>query len=180
MVSEITPYEFTENEIEDIIKNSCSLEGNFMDWIMAIWTLARECSWHYCKSRVEVLIAYEFIYQMCALYAGFTNALHGKDPEDVDINLNIDYDLLINSENFILTRTIKKYIKELISNDGFVMLRLYLCDTGIEKTFSSLYYCVNYDKFPEDMSEDEIQSEILDSIDYESNDAYRWLNEVIF
>lgn len=169
---------FNFGDLERIIDDGM-FDGSHLDWFREIWRIIERRGENKCAGRFEIIRFYRLVYQLCALYFGFTNVWNGSAPDEFMIYLDVDYSPLITPDDLDGSENddeLKDYIMSLITEEGFSEVRELFSDIDISIVFASLYYSINYETFQFE-DNDTVLDEILNEVDADKMSAYDWLRE---
>lgn len=179
-------FDDVKNIIEDAIEY---FEGNPEIWFRMIWTLIENNNMNFYDSKVDKICTLTRVYNICWIYSNFSAAFYDTDPDT--IYMDIDYSSLIDAEDYFcdevcdcsdddLKMTVEAYLRNIIctSENASEIFGLLSEELGMSKTFSSLYYSLQYSQFSgnEYSNEQEIYNEILNNVSADKSAAYAWLD----
>lgn len=166
---------FTFEDLERIIDDGM-FEGEHSDWFREIWRIVERRGMNRCSGRFEIIRFYRLVYQLCALYFGFTNVLSGSAPDEFLIYLDVDYSQLLDSDECDpdSEEDVKSYIMSLITESDFPEARELFSGISRSVIFTSLYCCLNSEKFSFE-DEKNVLDEVLNYVDADKMSAYSWL-----
>lgn len=214
---------YTFDKAEKIITELGSYEGEALMWFGQVWELAGKHGFDRCGTPAQLLGAMGFIYGMCRVYNGFAARYFDYEESEIDMEYCCDaimYDFVRSGEYAELPwgtddmneecaeQSVRAFIKYAIC-DCFAMAPVFEVlgeELGVSKTFASLYYCLNYDKYslaewetddfyydsPDDEPDEdyeqrkfyaslsgfnEVLDNILNEVDVDKLAAFEWLNE---
>ncbi|MDE7193339.1 MAG: hypothetical protein K2O14_05150 [Oscillospiraceae bacterium] len=171
-----------------IIEEIGSYEGEAMMWFRQVWEIAGKHGFDQCcTTPAHFLNTVGFIYGMCRVYNGFAARYFDYDESEVDMEYCCDiimHDFVRSGEYAELPldtdgmdeecveQSVKAFIKYAIC-DYFAMapvFKVLKSELGVSKTFASLYYCLNYEKYS--LADWETDDFYYDSPDDEPNEDY--------
>lgn len=167
---------FTFDDLERIIEDG-QFDGAHTDWFREIWKIVEKRGLNKRSGQFDVIRFYRLVYQLCALYFGFTNVLLDCGyPDEFLIYLDVDYAPIIESGEYDpdCVDSIKEYIMSLIEEYDFSEVRELFLGINRSMIFASLYYCLNFEKFTFE-EDDAALSEIVNDVDPDKMKAYEWL-----
>ncbi len=170
---------FTFHDLERIIDDG-QFDGSHLDWFREVWRIIERRGLNKRSGRFDIIRFYRLVYQLCALYFGFTNVLNGCDPDDFLIYLDVDYSQILDSEecDSDSEESVKDYIMSLITESDFSEVRNLFLGINRNIIFASLYYSLNFEKFSFE-DDKTVLDEILNDVDTDKMSAYTWLCEQI-
>lgn len=195
--------QYTKAEFErNICGGDWRADGEFMIWFNMIWTLMTREKRHQYSNFAEYLSLLSMIQGSCRIYQMFASRFleEDDDPEQPQLAFDLEdlaKELLANTDLDAVydapgadavdpQALLSQVLSDNLRTDGsmmpvFAMLRRTL---GRERTFTALYYCMNYAKFsvePWETDEyyygdiddpDELRAAVSENQDYEMRKQY--------
>ncbi len=169
---------FTLNDLEKIIEDG-QFDGAHRDWFREIWRIVERRGLNKRSGRFDIIRFYRLVYQLCALYFGFTNVLNDCSPDEFLIYLDVDYSQILDREECDpdSEEDLKDYIMSLITENDFSEVQDLFSEINTGIIFASLYYSLNFERFSFE-DDNTVLDEILNDVDADKMSAYTWLCEL--